>query len=219
MERVLEPEVMDSWEEAVAYDAMDFIEVNTAFVQRATELAPPFPAKILDVGTGTARIPVLLCLKCPQWQVIGIDLAENMLKIGKQHVQEAGLEKQIALEIIDAKQMPYPDGYFQMVISNSLVHHLPEPLPLFQEISRVLQPNGAIFIRDLMRPADEQAIDALTESIGSEYDAHQTKLFRDSLQAALTIDEVKDLILQSGLENVKVYPSSERHWTAERAWK
>lgn len=59
MQRVLEPEVMDSWEEAVAYDAMDFTEVNAAFAQRAIALAPT-AAKVLDAGTGTARIPLLL---------------------------------------------------------------------------------------------------------------------------------------------------------------
>lgn len=231
MQRVLEPEVMDSLEEAVEYDAMDFMEVNTAFAQRAIELGPS-SARILDVGTGTARIPVLLCqmrrgnkqaefsdpLLPSQWQVFGIDLAKNMLQIGSQHVERAGLQHQIVLELVDAKQMPYQDGHFDMVVSNSLVHHLPDPLPFFREVSRVLKPNGAILIRDLIRPPDEEAMNALVESIGAEYDAHQKKLFGDSLHAALTLDEVNQLISQAGLQNVMVYQSSDRHWTAERAW-
>ncbi len=63
MERVLEPEVMDSWEEAIEDDAMDFTEVNTAFAKRAIALGLPIPARILDAGTSTARIPVLLSQK------------------------------------------------------------------------------------------------------------------------------------------------------------
>jgi len=217
MQRVLEPEVMDSWEEAVAYDAMDFTEVNAAFAQKAIELAPKV-AKVLDLGTGTARIPLILSQQRPQWQIIAIDLAENMLKIGAEHIKKAGLEKQIILELVDAKQLPYPKEHFDMVISNSLFHHLPDPLPFLQEINRILKPKGAILIRDLIRPANKEIVHTLVESIGTEYDAHQKQLFADSLHAAFTIDEVNQLISQAGLKDVKIYQSSDRHWTAERSF-
>lgn len=218
MQRVLEPEVMDTWEDAVDYDAMDLMEVNTAFAQRAIALVPNFSAKVLDAGTGTARIPILLCQMRSQWQVFGIDMSKNMLQIGSERISQAGLQQQIVLELVDAKQLPYQDEHFEMVISNSLIHHLPNPLPFFHEIKRVLKPNGAIFIRDLIRPADEETMNILVESISSEYDAHQKQLFHDSLRAALTLDEVNQLISQAGLENVTVYQSSELHWTVERAW-
>lgn len=219
MQRVLEPEVMDSWEEAVEYDAMDFTQVNTAFAQRAIQLNPQTSAKVLDAGTGTARIPILLCLECPQWQVFGVDLAKNMLQIGLQHIKQASLQNQIVLELVDAKQLPYENQHFDMIVSNSLVHHLPDPLPFFRELKRVLKPNGAMLIRDLLRPPDPETMNNLVESIGTEYDRHQKQLFRDSLNAAFTLDEVNQLILQAQLPNVIVYQSSDRHWTAERAWR
>jgi ubiquinone/menaquinone biosynthesis C-methylase UbiE len=148
MQRILEPEVMDTSEEAIEYDAMDFTAVNTAFAQRTSELAPP-SGLVLDAGTGTARIPILICQKCPQLQIIASDLSKNMLLIASKNVEQAGLQKQISLELADSKQLPYQDGQFDMVISNSIVHHLPAPLPFFLEIKRVLKANGAIFIRDL----------------------------------------------------------------------
>jgi ubiquinone/menaquinone biosynthesis C-methylase UbiE len=218
MQRVLEPEVMDTPEEAVEYDAMDFTEVNTAFADRAIQLGPS-TAKVLDAGTGTARIPILICQRCPQWQITAIDLAQFMLQIGTKNVKEAGLEQQITLELIDAKQLPYPNGQFDMVISNSLIHHLPDPLPFLKELKRILKPNGAILIRDLIRPPSEEVINTLVEGIGAEYDEHQKMLFRDSLHAAFTLDEVNQLISDAGLEDVKVYQSSDRHWTAERAFR
>ncbi|MCA1991387.1 MAG: methyltransferase domain-containing protein [Coleofasciculus sp. S288] len=217
MQRVLEPEVMDTPEEAIEYDAMDFTDVNTAFAQRAIELGPQ-SGLVLDAGTGTARIPIIICQQCPQWQMIGIDLAQNMLFIGSKNIEQAGLQKQIALELVDSKQLPYPDQRFEMVISNSLVHHLPDPLPFFMEIKRVLKPNGAILIRDLIRPADEATMNAMVESIGPEYDEHQKKLFRESLHAAFTVNELNELVQKAGLENVQVYQSSDRHWTAERKY-
>lgn len=219
MQRVLEPEVMDSWSDAIEYDSMDFLEVNTAFAQRAITLGPPILARVLDAGTGTARIPVLLCQMRSYWQVFGIDLAKNMLQIGSEHVEQAGLQQQIVLELVDAKQLPYNDEQFEMVISNSLVHHLPDPLPFFREVSRVLKPNGAILIQDLIRPPNHETMHNLVESIGNKYDAHQKQLFRDSLHAALTLAEVDYLISQANLQGVIVYQPSDRYWTAERAWR
>ena len=214
MQRVTEPEVMDSQEEAIAYDAMDFTEVNTAFAQRAIELA--LSGLMLDAGTGTARIPILICQERPQWQIIGIDLAESMLQVGRKNVEQAGLQQQITLESVDAKQLPYPDAHFDMVISNSLIHHLPDPLPFLKELKRVLKPNGGILIRDLIRPMNEEIMNGLVDSIGTEYDEPQKMLFRDSLHAAFTLDEVNQLVLDAGLEGAKLYQSSDRHWTLER---
>ncbi|MBD1934199.1 MULTISPECIES: class I SAM-dependent methyltransferase [Cyanophyceae] len=218
MQRILEPEVMDSWEEATEYDAMDFTEINAAFAQRAIELIESPTATILDAGTGTARIPILIAQQRSQWQIIGIDMAEYMLQIGRKNVENAGLQQQISLKLVDAKHLPYQDGTFDMVISNSLIHHLPNPLPFLQELQRVLKPNGAILLRDLIHPPSEEIINSLVQSIGEEYNEHQKKLFRDSLHAAFTLDEVNELVQQAGVSNVTVYQSSDRHWTAERFW-
>jgi ubiquinone/menaquinone biosynthesis C-methylase UbiE len=78
MQRVLEPEVMDTWEDAIEYDSMDFTEVNTAFAKLAVELGPP-TGHVLDAGTGTARIPILICQMRPQWKLTAIDFSHNML--------------------------------------------------------------------------------------------------------------------------------------------
>ncbi|MCU0534820.1 MAG: class I SAM-dependent methyltransferase [Hydrococcus sp. Prado102] len=217
MQRILEPEVMDSPEEAIDYDAMDFTEVNTAFAKAALALAPT-KAKILDVGTGTARIPILICQHRPHWQISAIDLAQSMLEVGQRNVEQAHLEKQISLELVDAKQMPYPDSYFDGVISNSLLHHLSDTLPFLYEFKRVLKPNGMILIRDLLRPSSLEILNQMVEAIGADYNIHQTQLFRDSLHAAFTLEEISQMLQIVGLSDVKVYQSSDRHWTIERAW-
>jgi ubiquinone/menaquinone biosynthesis C-methylase UbiE len=220
LQRILEPEVMDSAAEAIAYDRMDFTEVNTAFAQQAIALGAH--GRILDAGTGTARIPILLCELLPaarSVQIVGIDLADSMLAIGQHNIDRAGRRSQIQLEHVDAKQMPYADASFDMVISNSIVHHLPDPLPFFRELKRVLKPNGGLFLRDLLRLNTVEHIDAIVSSIGMDYDPHQTQLFRDSLHAAFTLEEMADFLQAAGIENVKLYQSSDRHWTVERACK
>ncbi|MGC1395518.1 MAG: class I SAM-dependent methyltransferase [Coleofasciculaceae cyanobacterium] len=215
MQRVTEPEVMDSPQEAIEYDAMDFLEVNTAFAESAIALCPE-TARILDAGTGTARIPIIICQRRPQWQIIGIDLAHSMLEIGRKNVEQAALQQQIKLELVDAKQMPYPDAHFDMIISNSIIHHLPNPLPFLQEIKRILKPNGAIFIRDLLRPDTSEIAEDIVKKYAADCNEHQQMLFRDSLHAAFTLDEIKELMQQALLENIHIYQSSDRHWTAER---
>ncbi|SKB11432.1 UbiE/COQ5 methyltransferase [Planktothrix sp. PCC 11201] len=217
MERIPEPEVMDSWEEASEYDAMDFTQVNQEFTEMAIELGPE-TGLILDAGTGTARIPILIAQRRSQWQITGIDLSANMLFIGNQNIGQAGLEQQIKLEQIDAKQLPYPDATFDMVISNSIIHHLTDPLLFFQEIQRVLKPQGGIFLRDLTRPSCETELNSLVEQYARDCNDHRKKLFRDSLKAAYTLDEIINFIESVGLENTRIYQSSDRHWTAERSY-
>lgn len=217
MERILEPEVMDSLEESLAYDKMDFTEVNQAFVDEAIAQCDLDVALVLDIGTGPGRIPVMMAQSRPQWRIIAIDMAETMLAIARQHVFKAGLTAQISLELADAKNLPYPDGYFDLVISNSLVHHLPEPKLFFEQVKRVVKPNGGLLIRDLFRPGDRETINQLVNSIGQEYDPHQAKLFRDSLHAALTLNEVREIVESVGLTGVKIDQSSDRHWSISRS--
>src|SRR5436305_1072198 len=80
--RVLEPEVMDSPEEARDYDAMDHSHVNRVFV---TDFLAVWRGRgpVLDVGTGTAQIPIELCRQTDAATVVGIDLAEHMLAVGR----------------------------------------------------------------------------------------------------------------------------------------
>src|SRR5947199_5791543 len=109
--RVLEPEVMDSAEEARDYDAMDHAAVNRVFV--ADFLAVwNGRGPVLDVGTGTAQIPIELCRRHSGVQVTAIDLAEQMLRVGRENVARAGLAGRITLELQDAKNPPYPVGHF-----------------------------------------------------------------------------------------------------------
>ncbi len=216
--RVLEPEVMDTREDAVEYDAMDFTEVNSAFAQRAAEFGPP-NARVLDVGTGTARIPILICQRRSDWHITAIDLSSNMLKVGEKNVREAGLQQRIHLQLVDAKTLPFPDGTFDMVVSNSIVHHIPEPLRALEEMRRVLKEEGALLVRDLFRPETLEELEELVERVCINDTPYGKKLFRDSLHAALTVEEVQDLVRQAGLTNCRIYQSSDRHWTIERAWR
>lgn len=215
--RVLEPEVMDSEAEAVDYDAMDHSEVNRKFVDDFVATRP-LAGEILDLGTGTAQIPIELCRRGPQWRVLAIDLAESMLRVARTNVANAGLGGQIELSRIDAKQLPYPDGTsnagrFAAVISNSIVHHIPEPFGMLAELCRVVRPGGTIFVRDLMRPVDDATVNRLVATYAAGANDHQRQMFDDSLRAALSLDEMRLLVKRLGFEPTTVQATSDRHWT------
>ncbi|MGL6139189.1 MAG: SAM-dependent methyltransferase, partial [Planktothrix sp.] len=73
-------------------------------------------------------------------------------------------------------------------------------------------------LRDLTRPNSETELNRLVEQYARDSNEHQQKLFRDSLQAAYTLDEIINLIESVGLNNMRIYQSSDRHWTAERPY-
>src|SRR5262249_49493192 len=121
--RVLEPEVMDTPGEARDYDAMDHAAVNDVFVGDFLA-AWHGDGPILDVGAGTAQIPIAVCRRHAHAEVVAIDLAEEMLRVGRDNVRRAGLEQRLRLERCDAKNLPYRAATYGAVISNSIVHHI-----------------------------------------------------------------------------------------------
>src|SRR5438874_12805149 len=158
--RVLEPEVMDSAAEARDYDAMDHAAVSRVFV---ADFLAFWDGRnpVLDVGTGTAQIPIELCRSHPAAEVVGVDLAEHMLQVGRANVRRAGLDGRVRLERCDAKGLSFAEGTFAAVISNSIVHHIPEPRSVLAEMARVVRGGGFLLVRDLLRPADEAGVQHL----------------------------------------------------------
>jgi ubiquinone/menaquinone biosynthesis C-methylase UbiE len=210
--RVLEPEVMDAPEEARDYDAMDHSLVNRVFV--ADFLAVwDGRGPILDVGTGTALIPIEFCHQSPIGQIRAVDAAEHMLMRAIRNVRQHGFEGRIWPQAVDAKRMPFADGEFLTVMSNSLIHHIPDPRTVFAEIARVATPDATIFVRDLLRPADRETLHRLVETYAAAANEHQKKMFAESLHAALTVDEVRELVAGVGFDPAGVRQTTDRHWT------
>lgn len=213
LNRILEPEVMDSPEEARSYDAMDHEAVNTVFVDDFLGAAEDCAGAILDVGTGTARIPVMLCHRWPHCELTAIDLSSQMLQLAASNVEAAGLASRVFLEHTDAKHLPYKNNTFAAVVSNSILHHIPQPVDVLAEAVRVVEPGGILFWRDLIRPEDEKTLDRIVEMYAGGENAHQQKLFRDSLWAAFCIDEIQELVSTLGFDPLSVQATSDRHWT------
>jgi ubiquinone/menaquinone biosynthesis C-methylase UbiE len=208
---------MDTPQEARDYDSMDHAAVNRLFVSDLLAFLATLPEQerhdILDLGTGTAQIPIEFCRQSPQGRILAVDAAIEMLELARYNLELASVTTRVQLAHVDAKQLPYPDAMFDIVMSNSIVHHIPEPATALAEAARVLKPGGAIFFRDLMRPESDAEVQRLVELYAGECNDHQRAMFDASLRAAITLDEVQALIAPLGFSAESVTATSDRHWT------
>lgn len=212
LKRTIEPEVMDSPEEAADYDQMNHGDVNRRFVEdllRVGETGTDF----LDLGTGTARIPIALCREVTEVRVLAVDMAYAMLDVARINIEVANLADRITLGHVDAKQLPYEDGFFSTVMSNSIVHHIPHPMDVLSEAVRVTRGGGLLFFRDLMRPPAAADIDSLVAEYAANESDHAKEMFYNSLHAALSLTEIRELVRELGFPAESVMATSDRHWT------
>ena len=214
MQRILEPEVMDTPEEADAYAAMDHGAPNRAFVDRLFELGAS--GHMLDLGTGPGHIPLAICERAPAATLVAVDLAHHMLGLAQRLRDASPHAARIELLWADAKALDLPDASFDAVFSNTLLHHLPDPVPCLREARRVLRPGGALLIRDLFRPGSETELEALVARHAAHDSEIQRGLFRDSLRASLTPDELRLAARQAGLEAFELTLDSDRHISLQR---
>jgi ubiquinone/menaquinone biosynthesis C-methylase UbiE len=214
LHRILEPEVMDTIEEAFEYDSMDHSQVNEVFcndffaVRNLTD-----GVQILDVGTGTAQIPIVICKRNSDLKITAIDLADSMIVLGNKNINAARLEDSITLVQVDSKKMPYPDESFDQVVSNSIIHHIPNPVECFKEMIRVTKKDGLLFVRDLLRPDSIAELQNIVNLHAGDATPKQKQLLTDSLHASLALTEIREIVKPFGFEAFTVIQSSNRHWT------
>jgi AGZA family xanthine/uracil permease-like MFS transporter len=211
--RTLEPEVMDSEEEASAYDDMDHTAVNRAFVDDLLA-GGPVGERVVDLGTGTALIPIELCSRLDDVRAMGIDASVEMLDLARRRLEMAGMIERIQLTHADVKTLENVEtAMADTVISNTLLHHLPEPSKAVASAIRIVAPGGRIFIRDLARPTTHAEIERLVETHAAGESDLGKRMLGDSLRAALTLQEARVMFASFGFPADSVKMTSDRHWT------
>src|SRR5438034_5543893 len=163
MERVLEPELMDDPDQALAYARADFEEENQGFVDRLAEIYPEFKVgHVLDLGCGPADIPIRLTRRLPDCRITGVDGSAPMIAIGLEAIRAAGLADRITLRCERFQDTVLP-GRADAVISNSLLHHVPNPLQSWYAVKKLAWPAAVVLVMDLLRPGSSHAASACVD--------------------------------------------------------
>ena len=217
MQRVLEPEYMDTVDEAQSYAAMDHSTVNGLVVDRFLQLGGGACRKVLDLGTGPGDIPFLLAQRSSIPSILGVDAAETMLALARPKAKSLGLEARVTFARADVKALPFADGSFDGVFSNTILHHIPEPVVFVREAARVLQKGGVLLIRDLYRPSNLDDCKRLVSLHAAGAPKDHQQLLLQSLCAALTLDEAVQVAKAAGIGHAKVAMNSDRHYSIEIA--
>lgn len=109
------------------------------------------PRRILDVATGTGDFAIASLRVNPD-QVVGVDIADEMLRHGLRKVRRKGLEARIKLEPGDAENLPFPAGSFDAVIVAFGVRNFENLEQGLAGMYRVLRPGGRIVVLEFSRP-------------------------------------------------------------------
>ena len=200
--------------QAHAYAHADFREAHDRFVALFAEKFPglQLTGTALDLGCGPADVTRRFARAYPECRLHGIDGAPNMLVLGQTANRDAQLAARI--ELVEA-QLPctaLPLAAYDAVISNSLLHHLHDPLVLWQTVRQFARPAAPVFIMDLLRPASASAAQALV----ARYAANEPEVLRAdflaSLCAAFTPAEVRAQLVEMDLTGLHTEVVSDRHF-------
>jgi ubiquinone/menaquinone biosynthesis C-methylase UbiE len=134
-----------------------------------------------------------------------------MLDIARKAIRDAGLSTAVQLVLADAKKTPLPSKAFDVVFSNSLLHHLPDLAPIWREVKRLAKPGAVVLFRDLARPADTETARRIVHRYAGQASALLQEEYYRSLLAAYTPQEICARLEQAGLQCLEVKMVTDRH--------
>lgn len=232
MERICEPELMEEPLQARAYAEADFATSDQAFTERVLallapsadglpaggsppEAVPPEPLRILELGCGPGNISFRLAEALPRTPLLALDGSPAMLSLAetrlRTHPQRFPLLRfhQACLPLPAAALAALPSPFappYDLIVSNSLLHHLHDPAVFWQAVGQWAAPGAAVLVRDLLRPPSLPALQALVVLFPGDAPPVLRRDYANSLAAAFTPEEVEAQLAAAGLTTLRVEP-------------
>lgn len=212
MQRTPEPELMDDPDQARAYAEADFDEANALFLELFARHFPHHtPLRALDLGCGPGKITLQFAACHRKCHMLGIDAAGTMLAFAHRNLERhPGMKRRVAFRKLHIPSEDL-DGHYDTLLSNSLLHHLENPLVLWREILRRGTPGSAVLVMDLRRPQCVDAARRLVQRYAGQEPPVLQRDFFNSLCAAYTEKEIRRQLQRSGLRDLRVETVSDRH--------
>jgi len=203
---------MEDEAQVLAYAAADFEEENQGFLDRFREYFPEFTeGHILDLGCGPGDIPVRFARALPSCRITGVDASEPMIGLAGVAVKQAGLADRITFrcERFQGVSLIEP---VDAVVSNSLLHHVPNPLQFWYRLRQLVKPGSPVLVMDLLRPDSLEEAQAIVDRNAAKEPEILRRDFYNSLLAAFTEDEVAAQLAEMNLSRLIVDVVDDRHW-------
>ena len=213
MKRVVEPELMDTAEQAKAYAAADFESAHAMYPRLFAEKFPRRPkrALALDLGCGPCDVVIRFAKANPGYTFHAVDGSAAMLHLAKKFVAMHTLSRRVKLVEGFIPGAPIPRSSYDVILSSSFLHHLHEPQVLWQTVRERAQPGTIVFVCDLRRPATKAKAREFVRKYAGSDSVVLKEDFYNSLLAAFTPAEVRKQLKQAGLAGLKVETISNRH--------
>jgi cyclopropane fatty-acyl-phospholipid synthase-like methyltransferase len=166
---------------------------------------------VLDLGCGPADIPIRFVRALPGCRLTGVDASPAMIRLAEEAVRKAGCADRITLrcERIQTLTLPEP---VDAAISNSLLHHVPNPLQFWYGLRKLVKPGSFVLVMDLLRPESPEAAQAIVDQYAAGAPAILRRDFYNSLLAAFTEDEVASQLAELNLSRLLIDVVDDRHW-------
>ena len=141
---------------APAYDQLNHTlswGIDKSWRKRAINWLKPFqPQRMMDVATGTGDFAIQACRVLNPKELIGTDISEGMMNVGRQKVKDAGLEGRISFAKEDCTDLTFPDKRFDAITVAFGVRNFEDLDKGLREMHRVLDDNGKLVILELSEP-------------------------------------------------------------------
>lgn len=212
MQRVPEPELMDDPQQALAYARADFSEPHDRFVELyRSHCGDPGDATVLDLGCGPGDICRRFAQAFSDCRIHAVDASAPMLELGRSDTRAANLERRITFIQAYLPAAALPAAPYDVIMSNSLLHHLAEPHSLWRCIRRFGRPGTRVFVMDLLRPDSASAARQLVEAYAGDEPEVLKRDFHHSLLAAYTAAEVEQQLRDENFGALRVAAVGDRH--------
>jgi SAM-dependent methyltransferase len=205
---------MDEAEQAVAYAEADFSEPDARFIALLEGQAPGGldGVRALDLGCGPGNVLLRFLQAYPSATCDGLDGSPAMLAHARAALEALpGLAQRARLICACLPTDLLADGAYDLILSNSLLHHLHDPQVLWQAVGRFGRPGALVQVVDLMRPASPGWAEALVATYADGAPQVLRNDFRNSLFAAFEPQEVEAQLHEAGLTGFEVAVVSDRH--------